>query len=285
MTRQSPFLRVNAPWMRPKTRPPLTGTRDRRPDPAQAELQSTLINSFDEVPQAPWSHVGISIAIPDMWDPHAAGVMKLVIDAVVTAGFIEDDRNEIEIVRLSKYTSTGVSQPSLNVRVLERKAGDGCFVRQYWPNPDPEPGSGAHGGAVPYTYVSGTPDEASFSRGRGTPDDYVNELRTEWQELQDQGAIEIDEDWATFLSGGWELHLYVPSRGNFDPDNVLLYVLDLLEVARRDALAGDAGDLTVDQHVNEILLARHDSDGIMVEAYTCGQHTDECLLPYFGVDI
>lgn len=285
MTTPSPFLRVDALWMRPKTRPPLTGTSDRWPDPAQAELQSTLINSFDEVPQTPWSHVGISIAVPDMWDPPAGGVMKLVIDAVVKAGFIEEDRNQVEIVRLSRYTSTGVSQPSLNVRVLERKGGDGCFVRQYWPNPDPEPGSGAHGGAVPYTYVSGTSDEVSLSRGRGTPEEYVDELRAEWQELQDRGAIEVDEDWATLLSGGWELRLYVPPSGNFDPDNVLLYVLDLLEVARRDALAGDAGDLTVDQHVNEILLARHDSNGIMLEAYMCDQRTDESLLRYFGVDI
>lgn len=282
MSSSAPLLRFDASWMQPVPRAPLDGTDDRRPDPAMVGLQAALMNNFDIRTTGPYPAAAISIAIPDQWDVPAAGAMKTVIDAVKEAGLISDDRNQVRSVRLSRYALTGICKPSVNVAVLQRLDGQEGFIREYWPNPQPEPASGALGGAVSYAYVSGTPGELVFSRGPRTPAEYEAALRSDWQRLVDTGALEEQVDWTAFPSDGLSLRVFVPSTGNFDPDNVLLRVLDLLEVARRDVLGPDAGQLTIDHALNEILLGRRDSEGILVEVYTCDQVSDQSLLQYFG---
>lgn len=281
MTEQRvPFLRIEAPWMTPRPRSVLSGGR-RRLDPAQAGLQSAIASSFDIRPDGPYAFANISIAIPDAGDPPAGGSMKLIVDAVRMAGFVLDDRRQVEAIRLNRYR-TESSHPSVNVKVLERSEGDGTFIRAIWPDRQPEPASVVRGGASSYVYLSGDANELSFARGPETPAEYVDALRADWSLLLERGSVEKSAAWATSLSTGWGLHLHVPSTKEFDPDNVLLGVLDLLEVARRDEVGADAGPLTVDELLNEVVVARHDQTGIFAYAYACDPVDGAGILPYFG---
>lgn len=282
LQRPSPTLVIDAPSLLPTPRAPLAGEGDRRPDPAQVGLQSAIINSFDCRPAAPYPFVGITIGIPDVGDTHAAGAMKLIVDAVKKTGLVRDDRNEIDIVRLHRYRWSGVTRPTVNVKVLERQQGDGCFIKQIYPNPDPEPGSAVVGTAVSYAYVTGRPGEVEYERGpAANPAEYEKHLGRVWHELEETGCLSADASWAASSSVGHSLTVLVPQTGNFDPDNVLLYVLDLLEVARRVALGADAGEMTIDQLLAEVVLARHDSTGVRVYLEPCTQMDEATCLMYF----
>ncbi|KAF0209041.1 MAG: hypothetical protein FD171_682 [Actinobacteria bacterium] len=279
---QKAILRIDAPWMSPTPRPRLEGDDARRPDPDAAGYLSAVINSFDVVLDEPYRHAAISMAIPATGNPYTVASMKLLTDAVVRAGFIRDDRNDVVAMRLLRYTPDQGSRPTVNVAVLESEDIQCPFVRQIAPNGQKEPRSPVVGSAVAYAYTTGVPGEPVFKHSDvRTPADYVRELRSQWSELLETGSLQVDDNWNVLLSAGQSLEVRMPSTGNFDPDNVVLRLLDLLEVARRDADPSDANPLTIDQMLNEVSVLRGDEPGIHLSLHPCTPFDQVAALAYF----
>lgn len=281
MSNHGSILTLYAPWFEIVSRPHLLGPDGRRPDPAAVGLQSAIINNFDLRPDQPWERAAVSVSIPAEGNPPAVGTLKLVLDAVVSAGFIAQDRDELTGVRLTRYEACdNRRRPTVDIAVLERRADQTGFVREIWPNPQPEPASPTMGLAVAYAYMSGQPDEVTFSRVAADPDEYRERLHRDWRELLARSAVTTGDTWPSLPSGGMALDVHLPESGNFDPDNVVLYLLDLIEVAR-DPSPSDAGVLSVDQLLNEVHISRGPGQGIRLSLAACELSTDDLTLPYF----
>lgn len=279
---QKPILRIDAPWMSPAPRPRLEGDKHRRPDPDAAGFLSVVINSFDVVLDEPYRHAAISMAIPATGNPYTVASMKLLTDAVNSAGFTNDDRNDVVAMRLLRYTPDQGSRPTVNVAVLESRDIQIPFVRQIAPNGQKEPRSPVVGSAVAYAYTSGVPGEPVFRHSdMPSPADYIRELRSQWSELLETGSLQVDDGWTAFPSAGLSLEVRMPSTGNFDPDNVVLRLLDLLELARRDTDPSDANPLTIDQMLNEVSVLRGVEPGILLSLYPCAPFDQGAALAYF----
>lgn len=279
------LLVIDAPWMVPLPRPLVDRAERPNPDPEQVAMQSAIVNAFDCRPVEPYSYAAVSVVITDADDVPAGGALKLVIDAVVRAGFIRDDRNDLLAARLTKAPLSVNTMPTVNVAVLERKVGDSTFIRELWPRRQIEPVSPVVGKAPSYSYVTGKPGSVRFQRSSTpTPESYRSHLQHVLRELHDRDSIVISGRMAASPFAGARLTVRIPMSGNFDPDNVLLYALDLVETARGQA--DDPRGLTIDQLVSEVVVFRSEEPGLQIHLYECDISDEEVYLPYFreGID-
>lgn len=276
------ILGVRAPWMLPQPRPRLEGDDGRRPDPEVASLLSVVADSFNAKLPEPYSHAAISMAIATTGEPHTVASMKLLTDAVVRAGLISDDRNEVVAMRILRYLPDEGTRPTVNVAVLESMSISSPYIRPISPVGQQEPRSPVVARAVAYAYTTGAPGDPLFSHATVlSPADYIDELRRQWNELLDRGAVQVNADWAASLTDGLALEVRMPPSGNFDPDNVVLRLLDLLEVARQESGSNDAADFTIDQALNEVSIRRDLDSGIELSIYPCAPFDQVAALAYF----
>lgn len=277
------LLIIDAPWLLPLPRPRIDRAHRPKPDPEQVALQCAIVNSFAVRPDKPYEYAAISVVITGAPTIPAAGALKLIIDAVVHAGFIRDDRNEVLAARLTRSPMTVNSDETVNVAVLERKVGDSAFIREIWPRRTCEPVSPVVAQAVGYSYVTGRPGAVTFMRpDMMTPEEYSRHLVETLRSLEDQDSLFVADRWTASPSAGLGIIVRVPMRGNFDPDNVLLYALDLVETARREVIG--QGGVTIDQMLSEVAVCRSDEPGVQIHMYECDVLDEETGLSYFRED-
>jgi hypothetical protein len=182
---------------------------------------------------------------------------------------IANDRTSPIAVRLTKYNLTDGRQPVCGIDVLPRESNDPGLAtwvayvsrsRQIRKKVRPAVA------AVSYVDRSGVPGAARFSNPwvEG-PGDYERQLRERWQRLLEHGRVSQSTQWMTPTSVGWALRLHLPATCTEDGDNALLYVIDMLELARRDALGSDAGERTLDQLLWQVVFQRDMESGVFVE--------------------
>jgi len=261
-----PFLIIDSPDFVIRARSRHEGTSDRRPDAATSAFQSDLVCSFVDVPSKRFHYCAVTVDVPDDGCLPLAATMKAVIDALKPAGIIRDDRCVLA-ARIRKYHLDNDADPVVNVEVLPREKGVASFIRSFPQQHDTRVVTRAVTAAVPYRDRSGVAGPAKFTTTWATNSaEYEAVLRQQWQSLQESGAITLSDpgDISFTLTGRLIVHL--PKRLTEDGDNALLYVIDMLELARRDALLEAAGGQMLDELLVEVAFVRDLDSGVYVTA-------------------
>ena len=177
---------------------------------------------------------------------------------------------------MRKYHLVGDVPPTVNVEILPCERDEPTFIRSNDRHAERVVGRVV---AVPVPYIdrSGIPGEAVLhGRDVTTASSYTSRLRDAWALLQASGSVTTDE-WTCPSILPARLTVHLPTRLVEDADNALLYVLDLLEVARREARPDDADERTLDQLLTEVGFVRDRTSGIGVTIQTVErmcQYTD-----------
>jgi len=264
------FITVDADDIGVLPRPRLSGSDTRRPDFSQVGFQAALSRSFVDVPVEPFSHCVMTVSVPHDDSLPLVATLKSIIDATVAAGVIADDRSSINGARINRYRLEGNAQPTVNVEVLPRRSGDPAFIRSF---PDEQGLATVMRSVispVSYRYRCGVDGDSPFSNPWvNSSEDYEQLLRDRWRVLQDSGAIHMVNGWLPFMSPCM-LVVGLPDSATCDPDNALLFLIDMLEVARRDELGDQAGELTLDQLLTAAWFYRSDGSGFSLsgESFT-----------------
>jgi hypothetical protein len=118
---------------------------------------------------------------------------------------------------------------------------------------------------VAYAHRSGVPGAARFQNPWVTdPKAYESQLRDKWHDLLERNRVLcMPEDWAALLLTAG-LTVYLPKKCTEDGDNALLYIVDLLEIARRELLGDDAGEKTLDELLVEVSFKRTLDTGVWI---------------------
>lgn len=281
MAERNPYCVIDAPEFVVRARPGLTGTDDRWRDAAQAAFQGRLIRSYVDKPALPFECCEVTVDVPDIDDLPAAATLKSVLDTLKPAGLVIDDRNVLA-ARLRKYRPVEHLEPMVFVEVLPRNLGDGYFVRSTEQHRTRRTGRPVTC-AVPYVYRSGVPGEPAYLKpwAKG-PADYEALLRRQWSDMLEGGCVRCDVPMDTFPLTASRLMLHLPEARNEDPDNALLYVLDMLELAVRAAAGGR--ELNVDRLLTEVWLGRDLDSGMYLEVETVQPLEQDDVWPYYSRD-
>ncbi|MDO8847721.1 MAG: hypothetical protein Q7W51_04970 [Coriobacteriia bacterium] len=195
------------------------------PDFAQMEYRRAIVNAFNDKPEEPLTRVWVSIylpALPDVWCAHAT---KNVQDALVYGRIIRGDRGSVEVLRAIKASSPYEGASFIEVNDLD---GSGLYA------------------SLPIAYPSAARTiPASYSQTSesielvGLDEAYQAALVERYQQLDTDGkvrySIDITSDDAFQAKS---IRVLVGENSGmrtrrFDPDNVALRMLDMLEARRQ----------------------------------------------------
>jgi hypothetical protein len=260
-------LHVRAPEFEVLPRPRLAGDDRRRPDAARTSFQSAVARSFINKPKEPCSASVVTVHVPCSETLPAAATLKASIDATVSAGVLRNDRSAILAAKLVKYKRMGLALATTDVEVVPHEENDpwyGSFMRTATQASRMLIGSCVVD-PVAYADRSGIPGAASFQNPWvSDPTEYESQLRDRWRNLVDAGRVIVEpEDWADLLLSA-SLTVHLPKACTEDGDNALLYIVDMLEIVRRDALGYDAGARTLDQLLVEVSFQRSLERGVWI---------------------
>ena len=247
-------------------RPRLEGDNRRRPDAARTSFQSAVARSFFDRPEVPFAAGVVTCHVPGDDTLPAVATLKSIIDATVSAGVLSNDRSALLAGRLTKYRRLDSLLPTTSVEVVPHTEDDpyyGSFITT------PEQLKRRKVGIcvtdpVAFADRSGIPGAARFQNPWvNDPAEYESFLRSRWRSLVDSGRVILEpEDWAAASLLTARLDVHLPKTCTEDGDNALLFMVDMLDVVRRDILGDDAGERTLDQLLVEVSFSRCLDNGL-----------------------
>ncbi|MDA3936334.1 MAG: hypothetical protein PF636_05645 [Actinomycetota bacterium] len=279
MTEDIVFLDIEASDFEVRARPRIDGLNRRRPDFSVSSFQDAIIRSFVDRPDEPIEFSAVSASVPNDDCLPLVTTLKAILDAAQKARVINNDRNVLA-ARIHRFEVVGRALPTVNVEVLPQSSGIPAFERSFV-QPTGRRVSRPVASATPYRYRSGVPGRSTFiNEWVEDPADYERQLREVWQQLHEGSLAQIDDRW-TQLPLPARLDVHLPLLRTEDPDNAMLYVVDMLEVARRDLLGTDAGDRTLDELLIEASFIRDRQSGIRVVLKSVDPLDQYTSVPYY----
>jgi len=266
-------------------RPRLKGDDRRRPDVARTSFQSAVIRSFVDKPDNPFDRAYVRAHVPGDVGLAAAGTLKSILDAVVDAGVVENDRSAVVGASLLKYDRWDMPDVTTDIEVVPAISDEERRRRSVYSDEERDHRKFTSAVVEPVAYAarSGVPGAVRFQNPWvDNPDEYEAHLRQRWRRLIGENRVLIvPDDWAPlFLSA--RLSVYLPKRCTEDGDNALLYIVDMLEVARRDILGNDAGDRTLDELLVEVHFRRALDSGVWIWLSPIDRRPQFDFLDYMG---